>query len=189
MIELDARISKRMRIAEQPGPLRTLAAVLAHSGDSWFWLAGLGLLWWLGTDYWQGRALVLFLAILLTTVLVFIVKFSVRRRRPEGEWGKFYRTTDPHSFPSGHAVRVVMLAVVVIGLGPLWLGVLLLIWAPFVGLARVAMGVHYLSDVLVGMVLGLVMGGVVLLIIQAGISPVQFMMYDAQLSHLLSRVI
>lgn len=121
------------------------------------------MLWWLGTDYWQGRALTLIVSILLTALVVFVVKLAVRRRRPEGEWGKFYRTTDPHSFPSGHAVRAVMLAVVMLGLGPLWLGLLLLVWAPLVGLARVSMGVHYLSDVLAGMFLGLVVGIVVLL--------------------------
>lgn len=153
-----------MRIAEQPGLLRIIAAVLAHSGDSWFWLAGLGMLWWLGTDYWKGRALTLIVSILLTALVVFAVKLAVRRKRPEGEWGKFYRTTDPHSFPSGHAVRAVMLAVVMLGLGPLWLGLLLLVWAPLVGLARVSMGVHYLSDVLAGMFLGLVVGVVVLLL-------------------------
>jgi len=172
LIELDARISKQMQIAEKPGPLRTLAAVLAHSGDSWFWLAGLGLLWWLGTDYWKWRAIILIISILLTAVAVFTIKLIVRRKRPEGEWGKLYRNTDPHSFPSGHAVRAVMLAVLVLGLGPLWLGLMLLAWAPLVGLARVAMGVHYLSDVLAGMLMGLVIGGLILLVIQLGISPV-----------------
>jgi undecaprenyl-diphosphatase len=172
LIELDARISGQMRIAEKPGPLRTLAAVLAHSGDSWFWLAGLGFVWWLGSDYWKERAVILIVSILLTALIVLVVKFTVRRKRPEGEWGKFYRNTDPHSFPSGHAVRAVMLTVIMLGLGPVWLGLLLLIWAPLVGLARVAMGVHYLSDVLPGMILGLLIGVAVLLILQAGILPV-----------------
>lgn len=104
-------------------------------------------------------------AILLTAAVVFVVKLVVRRRRPEGEWGKFYRITDPHSFPSGHAVRAVMLAVVMLGLGPLWLGLLLLVWAPLVGLVRVSMGIHYLSDVLAGMFLGLLVGVVVLLVV------------------------
>jgi undecaprenyl-diphosphatase len=189
LIELDARISARMRIAEQPGPLRTLAAVLAHSGDSWFWLAGLGLVYWLGTEHWKGRALIMIVAILLTALLVFIIKFTVRRKRPEGEWGKFYRNTDPHSFPSGHAVRTMMLAVVALGLGPVWWGLLLLIWAPLVGLARVTMGVHYLSDVLVGIVMGLLIGGIVVLAVQAGILPVQLTVYDAQLTHLLGGMI
>ncbi len=164
MIELDARISERMRIAEQPGLLRTVAVILAHSGDSWFWLAGLVMVWWLGTEYWKQLVLTLIIAILLTAVVVFLIKFTVRRRRPEGDWGKFYRSTDPHSFPSGHAVRAIMLAAVVLGLGPLWLGLILLVWAPLVGLARVAMGVHYLSDVLAGMLLGLLIGGVILLV-------------------------
>lgn len=154
-----------MRIAEQPGRLRTASAVLAHSGDSWFWLIGLALLWWLGTDYWKSRALILIISILLTAGVVFVVKLAVRRKRPEGEWGKFYRSTDPHSFPSGHAVRAVMLAVITLGLGPLWLGLILLVWAPLVGLARVAMGVHFLSDILAGMLMGLVIGGLVLVVL------------------------
>jgi undecaprenyl-diphosphatase len=158
LLELDALYSRRLSIAERPGFLRSLAAILAHSGDSWFWLAGLAALWWLGSDYWKTRAVVLVAGIVLTAVLVLLVKFTVRRRRPEGEWGAIYRTTDPHSFPSGHAARATMLAVVALGLGPAWLGILLLIWAPLVILARVAMGVHYLSDVIAGAAFGVVMG-------------------------------
>jgi undecaprenyl-diphosphatase len=147
-----------MRVADKPGPLRTLAAFLAHSGDSWFWLLGLVLLYVLGDEFWRWRASVLGTGILVTAIVVLIIKFTVRRRRPEGEWGGFYRKSDPHSFPSGHAVRAVMLAVVAIGIGPGWLALLLAIWAPLVALARAAMGVHYLSDVLAGMLLGVVMG-------------------------------
>ena len=90
------------------------------------------------------------------------VKFSVRRRRPAGEWGKIYRSTDPHSFPSGHAARAFMLAVLALGMGPLWFGLLLLLWSPLVSQARASMGVHYLSDIVAGMVFGLVLGGLVL---------------------------
>jgi membrane-associated phospholipid phosphatase len=165
LIELDARLTGRMRIAERPGALRTLAMVLAHSGDSWFWLAGLILIWWLGSGSWERWALTLIIAILVTAGLVFAVKLVVRRQRPEGEWGKFYRRTDPHSFPSGHAVRAMMLAVVTLGLGPTWLGLLLLGWAFLVGLARVAMGLHYLSDVAAGMLMGLVIALVVLMVV------------------------
>jgi len=160
LIELDAEWSRRLRVAEKPGALRTLAAVMAHSGDSWFWLIGLVILWMVGNEVWRWRALVLAISIVVMAVVVMAIKFTIRRRRPEGEWGAIYRNTDPHSFPSGHAVRAVMLAVLVISLGPIWMGVLLVIWAPLVGLARVAMGVHYLSDVLAGMVFGLVIGGV-----------------------------
>ncbi len=161
ILKLDARLSSRLRIAERPGPLRSLAVVLAHSGDSWFWLAGLGLVWVLKPDGWRERAGVMIAGILVTAVLVMAIKFTVRRRRPEGEWGGIYRNTDPHSFPSGHAARVVMLAVLALSLGPAWFAALLVLWAPLVGLARIAMGVHYVSDVVVGMALGGVMGIVI----------------------------
>jgi undecaprenyl-diphosphatase len=157
-LEIDDKWSKWMRVAEKPGPLRPLAAFLAHSGDSWFWLLGLVVLYALGDETWRWRACVLMTGIVITAVVVMIIKLTVRRRRPEGEWGAFYRKSDPHSFPSGHAVRAVMLAVVAIGLGPGWLGLLLVVWAPLVALARAAMGVHYLSDVLAGLGLGVVMG-------------------------------
>ncbi len=164
LLELDARWSAKLNLSQQHGKIRNVLRFLAHSGDSWFMIPVLVMVWWLGSEYWKQLALTLIIAILLTAVVVFLIKFTVRRRRPEGEWGKFYRSTDPHSFPSGHAVRAVMLAVVMLGLGPLWLGLILLVWAPLVGLARVAMGVHYLSDVLAGMLLGLLIGVVVLLI-------------------------
>lgn len=104
------------------------------------------------------------LAILASAAIVIAIKFSVRRKRPEGEWGSLYRNTDPHSFPSGHAVRAFMLAVLALGLGPAWFGGVLVVWAPLVSIARVAMGVHYLSDVIAGAALGIFFGltGVIL---------------------------
>ena len=66
-----------------------------------------------------------FLAIVGLAVLVMAIKFTIRRRRPDGEWGGLYRSTDPHSFPSGHAARAVLIAVLAIGLGPAWLAILL----------------------------------------------------------------
>ena len=158
LLELDARLSARLRVAERPGVLRTVAAVLAHSGDSWFWWAALALLAWRGDAFWRPWALTVLICILVMAVIVLGVKFTIRRRRPEGEWGQFYRSTDPHSFPSGHAVRAVLIAVLAIGMGPWWLAVILCIWAPLVVLARVAMGVHYLSDVVAGAALGLIAG-------------------------------
>jgi membrane-associated phospholipid phosphatase len=164
LLELDARLSAQMRVAERPGLLRTCASILAHSGDSWFWWAGLALLWCLGISFWRTWALTVLFSIIPLAAIVLAIKFSIRRRRPEGEWGAIYRSTDPHSFPSGHAARAMLIAVVTISLGPGWLAAVLCIWMPLVALARVAMGVHYLSDVVAGTVLGAIAGGIVLLI-------------------------
>ena len=138
----DARVSARLRVAENPGPLRTVAAILAHSGDSWFWILALVLVGWLGKSDWRLWAITFGAGVFVTATLVMIVKFTVRRGRPEGEWGSIYRKTDPHSFPSGHAARAFLLAAMAVAFGPAWLAILLVIWAPLVSLARVAMGVH-----------------------------------------------
>jgi undecaprenyl-diphosphatase len=160
LLELDAHLSGSMRVAERPGFLRSLCSFLAHSGDSWFWWAGLLLLWWQGGEYWGPRAVTVLVAIVALAVIVLPVKFLIRRRRPEGEWGAIYRSTDPHSFPSGHAARAVLIAILFIGMGPWWLALILCLWAPAVALARVAMGVHYLSDILGGAVVGVIAGGI-----------------------------
>lgn len=158
ILEIDARLSTRIRVAEQPGLLRNIAGFLGHTGDSWFWLTGLILLIILGSPDWQLRAVILFTSILGLATIVMALKFSIRRQRPEGEWGQIYRKTDPHSFPSGHAARGILIGVIAFGLGPAWFGWLLILWGPLVGLARVATGLHYISDVTAGWILGIVLG-------------------------------
>ena len=162
LFELDARLSERLRLDGQRSSWRGLAAFLAHSGDSWFWMAGLALVWLIGGTVWRGRAALMAVGVAGLAGLVLAIKFLVRRRRPEGEWGAIYRNTDPHSFPSGHAARAFMLAVIACGAGPFWLAAVLLLWAPLVGLARVQMRLHYLSDVAAGALLGIIFGLAVL---------------------------
>jgi len=159
ILEFDAHISNRMRVAEQPGLLRSISVFFAHSGDSWFWALALILIWAFAKDpFWRKWSVVLAGGIAVLIVFVMTLKFTIRRRRPEGEWGGIYRNTDPHSFPSGHAARAFLIAVIASGLGPAWLGIVLWAWAPLVALARVAMGVHYASDIVAGMVLGILVG-------------------------------
>ena len=163
--DLDERFARSTQSQEQPGLVRALAIVLAHSGDSWFWILGLGLLWWFGDTYWKQLAVTMLIGILVTALVVMAIKFTVKRNRPQGEWGRIYRSTDPHSFPSGHAARSAMLAVLALGLGPLWLGLSMLVWAPLGGLARAIMGVHYPSDIIAGMALGVILGLLILVFI------------------------
>lgn len=162
ILDLDNRLSNQMRVAEKPGALRAMAVFFAHSGDSWFWAIGLFALWLSGNAFWKEWAAVQFGSISLLAVMVLVIKFRVKRVRPAGEWGRIYRHADPHSFPSGHAARAFLLATIASGLGPAWLAALLWCWAPLVALARVAMGVHFLSDILAGALLGIVVAWLVL---------------------------
>lgn len=157
ILKIDHELSQKLRLPESAKIPRAIAIFLAHSGDSWFWLAGLFLVWLMGKDEWHAIAVFLAISILILAALVLIIKFLVRRQRPEGEWGAIYRNTDPHSFPSGHAARAVLLAGLFWALGIQPLAWILVIWAPLVSLARVSMGVHYLVDVIAGWLLGFAM--------------------------------
>ena len=166
LLEFDARLSDQLRVAEKPGFLRNLAAFLAHSGDSWFWAAALIVLWFFSNSAWKQWEVVEFFGMLGLAGVVLAIKFLVRRERPQGEWGGIYRNTDPHSFPSGHAARSLLIAVVASVLAPPWLAIALWVWSPLVALARVAMGVNYLSDVVAGAILGIIVAVIGLQIYQ-----------------------
>jgi undecaprenyl-diphosphatase len=112
----------------------------------------------LGNPDWQQHAEVLFIGIVGTAFIVQILKLAFRRHRPEGDWGKIYRKTDPHSFPSGHSARAGLLLGLGLWIGPSWLTLALFIYTPLMALARIVMGVHYFLDVLAGYGLGLLIG-------------------------------
>jgi len=161
VLALDVELTNRMRLDLSRSLWWKGVTFMAHSGDSWFWLIGLGLTWQF-VDEWRSNSAFMILAILALAVLVMGIKFSVRRSRPVGNWGTIYRNTDPHSFPSGHAARACMLAVLFVSMGPVWLALAMLIWAGGVSFSRIFTGMHYLSDVVAGMLLG-VGAGVILL--------------------------
>ena len=155
---LDARLSQALHLSDtQPGVQR-LFQVISHSGDSWYWLFGLIALWFVGRPLLKELALFWASGMVILAILVLGVKFLFRRPRPEGDWGQIYRNTDPHSFPSGHAARAMALAIMAQITGQPAFIVLMLVWAILVGLSRVALRLHYLSDVLVGWAIGVVAG-------------------------------
>lgn len=156
--KLDAVTSERLRIRDGSRAWRALAAITAHSGDLWVLLPLLGLLWLLEKGAWRRFALVQAAFIFVTAAAVFLVKYSIRRRRPEGEFGSFYRLLDPHSFPSGHAARAAGVAILAAPAVPGWAIPLLAFWILGIGISRVALRLHYVLDVLAGYGLGAAIG-------------------------------
>jgi undecaprenyl-diphosphatase len=110
--------------------------------------------WWLDDLHLRRADLAITLNLLIVMLVVTLIKYAVRRRRPHppGEFVSF--GYDAYSFPSGHAARMAALAVGIVFFFPAfsWLGVGL---ALGVALARVAVWVHYVSDIVIGLAVGL----------------------------------
>ena len=159
LVAHDVRLSSRLqRRGDRGGLLRAAAIPLARSGDGWPWIVAIvvaGALGPAGARVLAARTLV---AVLATALAVKLVKSIARRERPDGEWGASYRRGDPHAFPSGHAARTFLLAILAAAFGPAWLGPLAALWATLVAASRVLLGVHYVSDVVGGALLGVACG-------------------------------
>lgn len=155
----DARWSARLRAAGERAPwLRRVAIPLARSGDAWIWFVAAGAMAAVGDAATRRDMVFVALVIVATGLVVKLGKLGARRARPDGDWGGSYRRQDPHAFPSGHAARAAVLTVLGSVLGPTWLGPLMAIWTVLVAVSRVVLGVHYVSDVVGGAVLGLACG-------------------------------
>lgn len=162
ILEKDIIYSQKLRTwGEQKIP-HPISSILAHSGDSWYWLAFLFLVWIFTDSPWRTISAFWAGSILIQAVLVLCIKFGIKRSRPAGEWGAVYRNSDPNSFPSGHATRVVMLAALAWGMNMHLAAPLLTIWALLVSFARVILGVHYLSDIIAGWILGILLAVIML---------------------------
>ena len=164
-LERDEALTAGATVLVSSPPARCAATLLAHSGDSMVWILLGVVLWRFGTGRWAQAGERILLTTGLTVVISTLLKTCVQRPRPTGKKGLFYLKIDQHSFPSGHAVRIGGLWVVLPGLLPLWGTAALLLWGLSVVLSRVALGLHYVSDVAAGLPIGAAAGLAVLMII------------------------
>ena len=165
-VELDRRGARAVHHAVmQPALLRALALV-SRLADAPVWLALVLLMPLL--DAAEGAQLSRLMLILGTVNLAvyFGLKRSTRRQRPFEQCADIRAWVPPpdaFSFPSGHTLHAVAFGVLLsafyTSLAPLF-GVFALV----VSISRVALGLHYPSDVLIGAVIGAATAGALLLI-------------------------
>ena len=131
----------------------------SRAGDGWLWgVCGLFVLLFGGSKKYHALAAASLAAI--SGVAVFMaVKRLTGRERPckiEPHWADLI-PPDRFSFPSGHAITAFAVSQTLGSFYPSWHWMLTLV-ALNIGASRVILGMHFLSDVLVGMILGLLIG-------------------------------
>lgn len=100
--------------------------------------------------------LVVLAAFSIQLPIYWLLKNCLKRRRPPEIIPSFQSSitaSDQFSFPSGHSSAAFLLA----NLTALFYGIVawpLYVWASFVALSRVILGVHFPSDILAGIALG-----------------------------------
>ena len=118
----------------------------------------LGFAWRRGSEEWTRILLAMLLAMMLTGVVGTVIKQTIPRARPsvisDARWGGPRFSSKHHSFPSGHVGAstsffcVLLIARRRIGLACLPIPIL-------IGISRMYIGAHYLSDVVCAAVLGM----------------------------------
>jgi undecaprenyl-diphosphatase len=111
--------------------------------------------------YWDqgihdGLLQAMILAFLIERPVYLLLKKGFKRDRPQQALQNFcsvIKPADQFSFPSGHTSAAFMVATLLGYFLPDLLPILYL-WAALVGFSRVVLGVHFPSDTLMGMVLG-----------------------------------
>ena len=156
LLEKDAVMSARLEVRSRLW--RWAALLVAHSGDSPLWLLGAVVAFIWGDYRCRVVAARVLIATLVSGLVSTLMKVSFRRTRPGLPYAGLYAKLDRHAFPSGHATRAGCIMVSLAPLLPLWGGGALALWAAAVSLARVSLRVHYLLDVVVGLIVGSIVG-------------------------------
>ena len=87
--------------------------------------------------------------------LYYIIKNTIKRKRPyvnNLNIKRLVKPPDKYSLPSGHSSASTISTLIVLTFFPAMK--LLIIWPALAGLSRVILGVHFISDALIGIFLG-----------------------------------
>jgi undecaprenyl-diphosphatase len=156
----DYRLMRRMNRWRAPRWIRYWMVAATRMGDGWLWY-GLGamLLAYGGPQRFAAVGAAGSAAIVGVLVFKGLKRLSQRPRPCQLEphcWSRVL-PPDKFSFPSGHTMTAFSIALVVSYFYPPLEGTLFFV-AFSIAVSRIVLGMHFLSDVLAGIVLGVAMG-------------------------------
>lgn len=155
----DHRLMRRVHRWSPPRWVRLWMICATRSGDGWLWYAMLAAVMLLGGEGRFHAAGASAMAAGAGIVLFLWLKRLTGRRRPctiEPHCWATLLPPDQFSFPSGHTIAAFAMAVTLSLFYPA-LAVGLLFFALSIAISRILLGMHFLSDVIAGALLGTVL--------------------------------
>ena len=156
----DQDLMRRINRWRAPRWVRLWMVYATRCGDGWLWYAlGIVLIVFGGSQRVAaiGSAI---LAVAIGTLLFMLVKRASRRKRPcqlEPHCWSTVLPPDQFSFPSGHSITAFSIVTTVGGFYPQFQECLL-VCALSIAISRVILGMHFVSDVIVGSSIGALIG-------------------------------
>jgi undecaprenyl-diphosphatase len=156
----DHRLMRRVHRWRAPRWFRILMVFATRSGDGWLWYA-LGIILLVYGGEHRFAAIGAGASAAVAGIFLFrALKRTSRRKRPcevEPHCWSAILPPDKYSFPSGHSITAFAVAISV-GLFYHELQISLLVVALLIAASRIILGMHFLSDVLAGSAIGVVLG-------------------------------
>lgn len=156
----DYRLMRRVNRWRAPRWVRYWMIVATRMGDGWVWYTlGLALLAFGGAQRYVATGSAALAAVAGILLFKLLKKMSQRPRPCQIEphcWARVL-PPDKFSFPSGHTMTAFSVALAISYFYPSLEGLLFFL-AASIGASRILLGMHFLSDVLAGIVLGVALG-------------------------------
>ena len=156
----DHSLMRRVNRWSAPQWVRLWMLGATRSGDGWLWYAlGLALLIFGDADRFRAVGTAASAAGFRVALFIALKRIAARRRPCFLEphcWAQLL-PPDQFSFPSGHTITAFAIALSVGGFYPSLLAPLVFC-AASIGVSRVVLGMHFLSDVLAGAAIGAFLG-------------------------------